>query len=222
MVNLLNFLGKPARTERPKHAVGARQRAMLQILLENRDGLTADELSIKLNVTRAAIHQHLVALQRDDLVERRDFVKTKGRPGHVFAITDEGVHQFPKRYDWFSELLLGVLSERLSDEEMIDELARLGQSVGLKLSADFDTADRRKRIEAVAEAMNALGYVARISRNGNAIEAFNCVYHHLATANPQVCEFDMALLETAVGSRPTHTACMVRGGSSCCFAFSDG
>ncbi len=199
--------------------LGVRQRAMLQILLENRDGLTADDLAAKLNVTRAAVHQHLVALQRAGFVRRRDFVKTKGRPGHIYAITDEGVHQFPKRYDWFSELLLGVLSERLTGEELSEELNRLGKRIGKKLAVELETLSHDARIEKVAATLNDLGYVARASDDGDVIEAFNCVYHHLAAEHPQVCEFDLALLESAVGIRPAHQSCMVRGGKSCCFLF---
>lgn len=199
--------------------LGVRQRAMLQILLENRGGLTADILAEKLDVTRAAIHQHLIALQRAGLVKRRDYVKTKGRPGHIYAITDDGVHQFPKRYDWFSELLLGVLSERLTGEELSEELNRLGQRIGNKLAVDLEKLNDSARIKKVAETLTDLGYVARSSDDGDAIEAFNCVYHHLAAEHPQVCEFDLALLQSAVGVRPAHTACMVRGGTSCRFTF---
>jgi DeoR family transcriptional regulator, suf operon transcriptional repressor len=200
---------------------GGRQ-AILRALLENRDGLTADEIAARLSVTRSAVHQHIVGLERDGLVTRKALARRKGRPSHVYSITEDGIHEFPKRYDWFSALLLGVLSERLGEDDLRSELDALGKKIGGELKLQLAGPDSVVSAADLASAMSDLGYVARAAHaedGGEEIQAFNCVYHHLAAKHPEVCDFDLALMEAATGRRPEHAECMVRGGGSCRFKF---
>lgn len=196
--------------------------AILRGLLENREGLTVDDLATRLNISRSAVHQHIVGLERGGFIKRRALARTRGRPGQVFAITDDGVHQFPKRYDWFSTLLLEVLSDRLDKDDLKTELGALGKKIGNQLKGQITNREKSERINALANAMADLGYAARL-RDGDdgkpEIQAFNCVYHHLAAEHPEVCEFDLSLIETVTGQRPEHAECMVRGGGSCRFQF---
>ncbi len=219
MLNFLKTIG--IGSVRNPHMGGGR-RAILHTLLENRDGLTADDIATIMSVTRSAVHQHIVSLERDGLAARKTLVRRKGRPSHVFSITEDGIHEFPKRYDWFSALLLGLLSERLSEGDLRNELDALGKKIGGELKLQLAGSDSNVSAVKLASAMSDLGYVARTARNhdgGEEIQAFNCVYHHLAAEHPEVCDFDLALMEAATGERPEHTECMVRGGGSCRFKF---
>ncbi len=222
---MLSFLKRLGLGSARDAQMGGGRRAILRTLLENRDGLTADDLAEKLSITRSAVHQHIVSLERDGLVARNALARKKGRPSHVFSISEDGIHEFPKRYDWFSALLLGVLSERLSDDDLRGELDALGKKIGGELRlqlagpySDVSAAD-------LASAMSDLGYAARAAHTEDGVEeiqAFNCVYHHLAAEHPEVCEFDLALIEAATGQRPEHTECVVRGGGSCRFRLAKG
>lgn len=51
------------------------------------------------------------------------------------------------------------------------------------------------------------------------IEADNCVFLHLAMHDPEVCQFDLALLETFTDSAVEHQECMATGGHVCRFKF---
>ncbi len=203
--------------------LGGGRQAILRALLENRDGLTADEIAARLSVTRSAVRQHIVSLERDGLAARKALARRKGRPSLVYSITEDGIHEFPKRYDWFSALLLGVLSERLGEDDLRNTLDALGKKIGGELKLQLAGRDSDVSAADLASAMSSLGYVARAARNDNGseeIQAFNCVYHHLAAQHPEVCNFDLALIEAATGTRPEHTECMVRGGGCCRFKIS--
>ena len=70
--------------------------------------------------------------------------------------------------------------------------------------------------------MDELGYDARTGANmGGAptIEADNCIFHELAMKNPEVCQFDLALLSGFSGSKVELNECMARGGHVCRFRF---
>jgi len=195
---------------------------------------TADEIAAAIGVTRSAVHQHLTSLERENLVERRARASARGRPAHVFALTEAGAHVFPKRYDWFAELLLTRLQSKLGAPAVEAEMADLGKSLGARLAAEVGDGPIADRITAVAAKMTELGYVARVRTAVDSeaptssdssgsdipeIEAFNCVFHHLAARHPEVCTLDLALLDAALGVKTTHAECLVRGGASCRFRF---
>jgi len=46
------------------------------------------------------------------------------------------------------------------------------------------------------------------------------VFHDLARKNPEVCQFDLALLSTFADSKVDHEECMAKGGNVCRFKFS--
>jgi predicted ArsR family transcriptional regulator len=49
---------------------GLRQQQLLTLLLQNKEGLTVEDLSKGLGITDNAVRQHLTALQRDGMVAR--------------------------------------------------------------------------------------------------------------------------------------------------------
>ncbi len=194
---------------------GQRQQALLQLLLEHKDGLTMDELARAVEVSKAAVHQHLVALERGGYVSQRELRKTGGRPCQVYALTERGIHLFPKQYAWFAELLLKELITRLGRVEVQRLLYRLGQEVAASLRARLAGKAAEERLAEVVAMLVELGYEARVE--GQTISAKNCVYHELASQYPEVCALDLGLLEALLGEGVTQTECMVRGGKACKF-----
>lgn len=99
------------------------------------------------------------------------------------------------------------------------KLAALGSKVASSLAATPRHRGTPERITALAAAMSELGYDATAVGDGLEIEAYNCVYHALAAANPDLCAFDLSLLAECSGAAVEHQACMVRGGTHCRFRF---
>ena len=96
-------------------ALGERQRQLLLLLLNNKTGQTVDDLSAQLQITRNAVRQHLAALERDDLVKRGDTKPSGGRPEQLYLLSDRGGELFPRRYSWFSELLIEAMTSEVTD-----------------------------------------------------------------------------------------------------------
>jgi len=82
--------------------------------------------------------------------------------------------------------------------------------------------EAHKNVEELARLMDELGYDARPAAEADSaptIEADNCVFHELAMKNPEVCQFDLALLAGFTGANVEHQECMARGGRVCRFRF---
>jgi len=199
---------------------GDRQQQLLRLLLRHKRGLGVDAIGRDLGITRNAVRQHLAVLERDGLVAKGAAVPSGGRPEQLYVLAAKGGEQFPRQYSWFAELLLQELAGQPGDKTMTARLAELGRkvaaSVARKLAGRTATPER---IASLAAVMNELGYDATPAADGLQIDAYNCVYHSLAAANPDVCAFDLALLSACSGAEVEHQACMVRGGDSCRFRF---
>ena len=200
--------------------LGERQQQLLALLLSNKAGLTVDDLSTQLQITRNAVRQHLAALERDDLVRRGETKPSGGRPEQLYLLSDRGAEMFPRRYSWFSELLIEAMAADIGREAVGAKLHQMGRAVGQELLASkASLSDRAARIAAMADIMKELGYAAEVTSPpaDNTIAANNCVVHHLAAKFPEVCHFDLGLIGAFTDANVDHQECMVRGGRMCRF-----
>jgi predicted ArsR family transcriptional regulator len=196
----------------------------LRLLLERKTGRTVEELARSLRVSRNAVRQHLTSLAAEGLVTKGPTQATGGRPEQLYILSTAGHENFPRKYSWFSELLLDSLKAEKGEAAMIARFERLGEQVGTQLQqAHHPPVNVSERIKHLATVMNELGYEAApteaTGRQLPMIEAANCVFHHLATRFPEICHFDLALLSTFTGRPVTHDECIVRGGHVCRFKF---
>jgi predicted ArsR family transcriptional regulator len=203
---------------------GSRRDQLLRLLLEKKTGRTIDELARGLHVSRNAVRQHLTSLIAEGLVTKGPVQATGGRPEQLYMLSAEGHEGFPRKYSWFSELLLDSLKSEKGEAALIARFEKLGAQVGTQLQhAHHLPGSASERIASLATAMHELGYeassTATTGRQLPMIEASNCVFHHLATRFPEVCHFDLALLSTFVGRPVEHDQCIVRGGHLCRFKF---
>jgi predicted ArsR family transcriptional regulator len=205
-------------------AYGDRQQHLLKLLLAAKRGMTVEALSQQLDISRNAVRQHLAALELEGLVAKGVTHPTGGRPEQLYELTAKGHELFPRKYSWFSELLIESLREESSPEELRQRFIEMGKRVGAHLPGIAGAP--AERIRQMASVMRDLGYESAVREgSGDAwptIEATNCVFHHLASRFPDVCQFDLALLEHAVQRPVVHEECMVKGGTACRFKFQTG
>ena len=60
-----------------------RQQQLLTLLLQNKEGLSVEDLSKGLGITDNAVRQHLTTLERDGMVAKGETQSTGGRPEHL-------------------------------------------------------------------------------------------------------------------------------------------
>ncbi len=203
----------------------SRQHQVLALLQQQKSGLTIEDLVQQLEISRTAVNQHMVSLERDGSIKKSAQQKsTGGRPGWTYQITDEGINRLPKQYSWFSELLLDTLKEELGPQKLEAYIRKVAHSLIPQLKGQLKGEDTSKHILQVADLLQSLGYQAQAEAAPSKTElpvltAHNCVYHDLAVKHPEVCAFDIALLEELVDRKVDHQECMAKGGNVCQFAF---
>ena len=139
--------------------LGLRQQQLLTLLLQNKEGLSVEDLSKGLGITDNAVRQHLTALERDGMVAKGETQSTGGRPEHLYGLTTDGQELFPRHYSWFAELLINSLREEQGTDALRERLEGMGKAVGRQVAARLaGVKDRSERIRALAGIMRELGY----------------------------------------------------------------
>ena len=199
---------------------GDTQRQILALLLNRKEGMTVDQMADHFGIGRTAVNQHLAVLQQQGYVVNGQVLKGRGRPRKSYVLTNDGINLFPKKYNWFSAMLLNVLKGQMGP----DRLADFMRNLGAQMAQDQIGRVAGKRAPEKVEIMNEAGFDARVIASQAdevtpRIECKNCVYHDLARDFTQVCQFDLGFLSSLMGQKIEHQACMVRGGTACRFRF---
>lgn len=201
--------------------ISTRQHHILEQLLENRHGLSIDELAAALDISRTAVQQHFIALEKDGYIKKNTSHKTAGRPVSIYGITDKGINYFPKQYAWFSELILSDLQQEIGPERFKAYMQKLGIKLADKLRGQFEGKELDERINELVLIMSDLGFQVKASAdpetNRPTILARNCIYHDLAEKHNEICEFDLALLSSLLGKEVSQSSCMAKGDCACRF-----
>ena len=200
--------------------LGSTQQKLLRRLLLSPQGATVEELCKALGVTHNAVRQHLAALMGRGYVARGESIPSGGRPRACFVLMPSGRELFPRNY----ALIAGGMIEYLYAHEgtqavqaMLAEMgARLGKGAAERIAA---ATSRDEATRLLAEQLDTLGYEAQVVEvDGHTeVEAWNCVFHSLAKAHPDVCRFDLAFMSAATGRPVQRTQCMLHGAPACRF-----
>ncbi len=197
------------------------QRRILEFLLEHH-GATLDELAGHLGVTRTAVQAHIVQLVDLGYLGFEDVKGGVGRPRRRYLITEEGLDAFPKKYSWLANAILARLAGQLGPKGSSAFMRELAGSVAASLGSPIRASDPPSaRLKQVTALMNELGYRAALKTGrpgqGSVIEAVNCVYHSVAKEHPELCQFDVSLIERVSGMEVRLETCIAKGGQSCRF-----
>jgi predicted ArsR family transcriptional regulator len=202
--------------------MGERQKQLLKLLRAGRNGLSVEELSKGLEITRNAVRQHLSALEAAGLVAAGPTRPSGGgRPQQLYVLTESGKEMSPRQYSWLAQLVLASVRREEGLENMGKRMNEIGAGIARQLRSQYpDLNSHEEKVEKLAEVMDQLGYSARKAKYspGEAIiEADNCVFHSMAKKDQEICQLDRGLMETFTDSKVEQNECMARGGNICRF-----
>lgn len=199
--------------------LGTSQQKLLRKLVSAPQGASVEMLCDALHVTHNAVRQHLTALLRAGLIERGNAQPTGGRPQSRYLLTAAGRELFPRNYGLIATGILDHLYTHANKAAVQSMLADIGQRLGQAAAERISASEPDEIAATLAEQLDSLGYEALAVRHGEEtqVEAYNCVFHALAKAHPDICRFDLAFMEAATGRSIQHMECLLRGGHSCRF-----
>ncbi|MFC5849916.1 helix-turn-helix transcriptional regulator [Deinococcus petrolearius] len=202
-------------TERTKHR--------LLDLVKRHGPLTAQDLAARLEVSVPATRRHLGDLQEQGLVEARtERPSGRGRPQHVYALTERGEGAFPKTYSGLCVDVLRHVAALFGEDAVTRVLASRTAEQARVLGAELPAAlPAHVRAEVLARHLSEQGYDAVVDRvvEGGQETLYlverNCPHLAVARQFPELCAAELTLYGELLGTavtRETRIAC----GQGCC------
>src|SRR6266513_1264162 len=119
--------GRMQRTGWNKRLLASTRGRILALLRsENR---TVNELAAALRLTDNAVRAHLLSLERDGLVRQSGIQHGFRKPHVTYVLTADAEQIFPKAYGALLDLIMTVLSRKLSATQLRAAMREVGRKV---------------------------------------------------------------------------------------------
>lgn len=193
---------------------------ILHLLKKSEEGLTTEEIRKALNVTTMAVSRQLALLEGQGLIRSQLIRKPRGRPVHVFFLTDSAESYFPRTY---AQLLLDLLQEvkahggasrvrRLLDQRFRRMVDIYREKISKK---DFNG-----RIQDATKILEENGYLSE-ARQMNAkkweLKLYNCPISKVAKEYPHVCGCEQTSLGSLLEAKVTRDHHILSGQNYCSY-----
>jgi predicted ArsR family transcriptional regulator len=169
------------------------------VTLLRRGSRTVEELAEALDLTDNAVRAHLVALERDGLVQQRGQRRSSSKPAYTYDLAQAAEDLFPKAYGQVLDQFLKVLREQMAPEDM----AVIMRTTGRRLAAQWriPPGELRQRLETAVAILNELGGLAELEQQNGTfiIQGYSCPLATAVLGHPEVCCLVTSLLAELVG-----------------------
>lgn len=200
--------------------IGESQRRLLELVKRSGESTLA-ELEAGFDLNRETLRAHLKSLGAQGLVERSGVRRAgPGRPHVLFRLTPAGDSLFPRGEGAvLQELATYLVEQGRRDvlEKFFDaRLARMRRELGPRVAG----LAGRERLEAVAEILSEEGFVADVDSTGAGprLRLSHCPLRDLVEVSDLPCRFELALIDSLLGERPSREAFIPEGSHACTYA----
>ena len=188
-------------------------------LLKMRAGMTVGQLTEALHISPMGVRQHLAILEGEGLIEHYPEKQGRGRPRHIYQLTDEANSLFPTTYANFA---VGLMHEvaKFNGPGFINKVFR-GRMKSQLETYQHRLAGKplRERIEELARIRDEEGYMARFeeAEDDYILTEHNCPIAVIAQEYPHVCEIELALFRQSLGAKVVREEHLMQGSHKCCY-----
>ncbi len=192
-------------------------------LIRQAGALRVSQMASAMGVTVTAVRQRLTRLTEKGLIERQTIKTGRGRPHHVYSLTDAGRRQTGSN---FADLALALWDEIRGIQD--DEVRRgLLQRLSQRLASIYgehivgDTAAARMGALAELFAERDVPFSVEQSLGGlPVLKALGCPYTELADQDRTICSMERMLFSEVIGERLRLSQCRLDGQDCCTFVIS--
>jgi len=182
-------------------------------------GGTVQEICADLGVTATAVRQRLVRLQGLEMVARELVRASRGRPHHVYRVTQAALCELGDNYAELAQILwreLRNIEEPSIRERLVSRVEdALVEQFG-KVAARAPLSDRMSQL---TSALRDRGFQVEMDRSGPLpiLRENSCPYYELASEDPAICELEQAVFRRVLGADVKLTQCCLDGHRCCEF-----
>lgn len=195
-----------------------RTRSEILSCLRSRGRLTVEELATALGVSKVCIRRHLGLLGRDQLIAYDVEKQDRGRPSHVYYLTEKSESLFPTGYAAFAQGMLKQIGRQFGESAIQAVIGGYAEEAITTIRYELEHRSGEARLHGFVALLNRSGYdaqVAVLEHGGYIVEQRNCPVRALAFAHRQICDEELRLYRDILDVE-VRRECRIAGGSSSC------
>lgn len=174
--------------------------------LLNRKAWTVNELSKELNISRNSVHQQMMKLEANGIVQKFPRAPTgvAGKPAFEYRTVAGREDTGSTAYKPLLQVLLQTINEKLSAKEKRNLLVQAGKNMS-DASGCTPSGDLKADIETSLAAVNSLGAQAELVEEDGIkkVQCFSCPIASLVHAEPMACQLVAAFFSRSTGRQVT-------------------
>lgn len=192
-------------------------------LLRKSGALSVAQIGIQTGVTATAVRQRLTRLLACGDVERATERSGRGRPLHLYRLTDQGRRKTGSNFSDLAMALWHEVREIKDVEVRRGLLSRLAKRLAESYSREIHGVTLVERMESLAKLFASKQIPFEVDRSGGlpVLRAIACPYPDLAEQDRTVCSMERMLFADLLGEGIKLTDCRLEGGNCCKFESSE-
>jgi predicted ArsR family transcriptional regulator len=181
--------------------------AQILLAIKQQGEVTAATLADSVELAVTTVRQHLNRLQNQGLLEHRSEARGRGRPTHLYRLSERAQRLFPS-----IDAAIDAFFRDFWDERTEEFQRRLDQA---------DGSDLEVRLEILEAFLTEQGFMPEIDHdNGEVtIRECNCPLSEAVESTRLPCRLEAEFLELVVGQSLERVAYMPDGHESCTYQF---
>ena len=202
-----------------KNVLGASREEIVQ-QLRVRGGVSADDLAATLGVSKQCVRKHLDVLERDGFVRHAPERGERGRPAHVFRLTEKAEELFPKRYDLFAKAVLRQVGEVWGERGLNAVFCGCAAEMVEGLRPQLKGLDFDARVLRLTELLGEMGYEAEaeaLEDGSYVLTEWNCPQAELAREYRQLCDQELTVYRELLEAEVFREARIAGGSTHCAY-----
>ncbi len=197
-------------------------RRSILLLLKTEGSSTMTKLASKMKITKEAVRQQLMGLNKEGWVQKdviRELKARSGRPTVRYSLTNAGDHFFPKNYDALAIEILETIGLKLGPADLRKLLSTLTETRVKKwqaLLAGKSLSEKVKSLKDLYLAKDPFTSVSETSDGFRLVEG-NCPFLNVASRQPALCSVSVFALTQLLGVKVVREERFQSGDGRCVF-----
>ncbi|MDL0436494.1 MULTISPECIES: metalloregulator ArsR/SmtB family transcription factor [unclassified Niallia] len=188
-------------------------------LLKKEGSLTVSDLTKRLEITHMAVRKHLTIMEKDGMIQTKEFKQSMGRPMQLYSLTEKAEMHFPKNYEGISIGFLRDIEELYGDGSVQRLFEKREARLIHEYAVRMDSKDSLQKMKEITKIQNEKGYMAELNQleeNTYELIEYNCPILEVAKEFKIACKCETEMFKDVLNTENISRSCCRTDGDSHC------
>jgi predicted ArsR family transcriptional regulator len=191
-------------------------------VLQRQSSATVQNLCDAIGVTATAVRQKLMRFQAEGFVAREVIRQERGRPCHVYRLTESGVRELGDDHAEIAAILWRQIMSIEQPDVRLNVLSGVKNALVERFGDCSDGTSLASRLQMLTSKMAEQGFDLEYEPGAESsdlpiLREYNCPYHELAEEDSSICDLEQSVFSELLGVPVELSSCRLDGHQCCEF-----